>query len=254
MQIAKITSTNQYNFCFQRRLKPDEEKDYRQNALQPAFDYLGTQEVAMILHGTCYPEAEKDLGVGSPYGKVAAQLLPFEMLHGFNSNQLGPVGVIGNAQAISPYKSTVSTRNYLFLDLQELTTDKYAKILSKEDIDSVFEVSKSTGENYAYSKFPDAFANYDYCIKKAYRNFIDKSCFAFDGALELHKEYKDYKEKNASSLYKEALFNVLAKTYGTDDFEKWDELDANLLTRLAKKDPEASVRYKKIINLLWNDL
>ena len=248
MQIAKITSTNQYNFCFQRRLKPDEEKDYRQNALQPAFDYLGTQEVAMILHGTCYPEAEKDLGVGSPYGKVAAQLLPFEMLHGFNSNQLGPVGVIGNAQAISPYKSTVSTRNYLFLDLQELTTDKYAKILSKEDIDSVFEVSKSTGENYAYSKFPDAFANYDYCIKKAYRNFIDKSCFAFDGALELHKEYKDYKEKNASSLYKEALFNVLAKTYGTDDFEKWDELDANLLTRLAKKDPEASVRYKKIIN------
>jgi hypothetical protein len=86
MQVAKITSNHQYIPNFQRRLTPSEQRDYRQNALQPAFDYLGTQDVAMILHGTCYPESEKDIGVGSPYGKAASKLLPFEMLHGFNSN------------------------------------------------------------------------------------------------------------------------------------------------------------------------
>ena len=107
---------------FERKLTPKEEKDYRNNALKPALDYLGTQEVAMILHGTCYPQDKNDIGLGSPYGKVAVQLIPFEILHGFNSNQLGPVGVIyNNMESISPYKSTVSTRNYLFLDFSELT-------------------------------------------------------------------------------------------------------------------------------------
>ena len=253
MQVAKITSTYQQNPTFQRRLRPEEERDYRQNALQPAFDYLGTQEVAMILHGTCYPETEKDIGVGSPYGKVAAQLLPFEMLHGFNSNQLGPVGVLRDAQSISPYKSTVSTRNYLFLDLEELTTDKYAKILSKDDIDDVFEKSSDNGENYTYSKFPDAFANYEYCIKKAYKNFLDKASFAKDGALELHREFNEFKEKKGSVVYKEALFDVLSKTYGTNEFETWDELDANLMARIDKKDPEALARYKKVIHRSKDD-
>lgn len=59
---------------FQRRLTPNEEVDYRQNALQPAFDYLGTQDVAMIIHGTCYPEASRDIGVGSPYGKACGSI------------------------------------------------------------------------------------------------------------------------------------------------------------------------------------
>lgn len=248
MQVAKITSSYQYNPNFQRRLRPDEERDYRQNALQPAFDYLGTQEVAMILHGTCYPEAEKDLGVGSPYGKVATQFLPFEVLHGFNSNQLGPVGVLRDARSISPYKSTVSTRNYLFLDLQELTTDKYAKILSEDDINSVFETPSYTGKNYAYSKFPDAFANYEHCIKIAYKNFVNKAAFSQDGALELHNEFREFKERKGSALYREALFDVLAKTYGTNEFEKWDELDANLITRIADKEPVAIDRYKKVIH------
>jgi hypothetical protein len=229
-------------------LTPSEQRDYRQNALQPAFDYLGTQEVAMILHGTCYPESEKDIGVGSPYGKVASKLLPFEMLHGFNSNQLGPVGVIRDAQSISPYKSTVSTRNYLFLDLNELTSDKYARILSQKDIDSVFENPVQTGENYSYSKFPDAFSNYEYCIKIAHKNFKDKLSSKDIDALRLNNEFDDFKAKKASIVYKEALFDVLTKTYGTNNFNKWSELDANLISRIEAKDPEAIARYKKVIH------
>jgi hypothetical protein len=248
MQVAKVTSNNQYFPSFQRRLTPSEQRDYRQNALQPAFDYLGTQEVAMILHGTCYPESEKDIGVGSPYGKVASKLLPFEMLHGFNSNQLGPVGVIRDAQSISPYKSTVSTRNYLFLDLNELTSDKYARILSQKDIDSVFENPVQTGENYSYSKFPDAFSNYEYCIKIAHKNFKDKLSSKDIDALRLNNEFDDFKAKKASIVYKEALFDVLTKTYGTNNFNKWSELDANLISRIEAKDPEAIARYKKVIH------
>ena len=98
MKVAGIGINNTVNLPFQRRLTEREQHDYRNNALQPAFDYLGTEEVSMILHGTCFPETENDIGVGSPYGNAAAKLLPFEILHGFNSNQLGPVGVIRDAQ------------------------------------------------------------------------------------------------------------------------------------------------------------
>lgn len=247
MQISRITPSGSSLTSFQRRLTESEKEDYRKNALQPAFDYLGTKEVAMILHGSCYPELEKDIGVGSPYGEVTKTLLPFEKLHGFNSNQLGPVGVIRNARKISPYLSTVSTRNYLFLDLNALTDDKYANILSSKVINSVFENSKAQKENYSYSKFADAFANYDYCIKIAHKNFKEKVLQNDETALKLNDEYVKFKKQKGSGLYKEALFDVLSKTYGTDDFEKWDELDSNLISKLEDRNPEAVSRYKKVV-------
>lgn len=253
MLVNGIKLADRKTVSFERRLTPSEEKDYRQNVLQPAFDYLGTQEVAMIMHGTCYPEAEKDIGVGSPYGKVAAQMIPFEILHGFNSNQLGPVGVIFDAQHISPYKSTVSTKNYLFLDLKELTKDKYANILSDKDIDAVFNESESDGKNYSYSKFPDAFANHKYCMKIANRNFKEKLEENNPNAVKLNSEFEQFKKAKGKALYNEALFDVFAKMYGTQNFNEWDELDKDLVKRIDANDENAFNRYKKVVNMFKED-
>lgn len=238
---------------FQRRLTPDEEVDYRQNALQPAFDYLGTQDVAMIIHGTCFPQADQDIGVGSPYGKAAAQFIPFEMLHGFNANQLGPVGVIRNALDVSPYKSTVSTRNYLFLDFSKLTTGKYANILSKDIVNYTLNKSVSNGENYAYSDFPEAFANYKYLIRLAFKNFRKSLSNHDPAALALQDEFKQYKLQNKNIASREAVFKILADTYGTDDFNKWKDEDKNLISSLKSQDKNAVDRYKKIITRDNND-
>lgn len=246
MLIQRVGQYKSENINFQRRLTKEEEKDYRQNALQPAFDYLGTEEVAMIIHGTCFPETERDLGTGSPYGKAAAQLIPFEILHGFNSNQLGPVGVIRDAQHISPYKSTVSTRNYLFTNLDELTTDKYAKILSSEVINSMLDKVDDNGKNYAYSNFPEAFANYQYLIKIANRNFKEKLRNNDPDAIHLNNEFEQFKNKKGNDVYKDALFDVLVENYETMDFNKWSDLDKNLIPLLNKKNPEAIARYKKL--------
>lgn len=232
---------------FRRRLTPEEEKDYKQNAIEPAMKYLGTQEVAMIIHGTSFPETDLDIGVGSPYGKVAAQLMPFEILHGFNANQLGPVGVIRDPQHISPYKSTVSTRNYLFLDFSELATDEYAQILPKSVVESVFDKKVPTDKNYAYSNFPEAFANYDYCIKIATRNFRKKLKEGDPDAVRLNEEYKKFKEEKGDVVYKDALFDVLAKLYNTQDFTKWDEMDKNLISRLGQRETAARARYQKLV-------
>lgn len=232
---------------FKRRLTQSEEKDYTQNAIKPALDYLGTEEVAMIIHGTSYPESDLDIGVGSPYGKVAAQLMPFEMLHGFNSNQLGPVGVIRDPQHISPYKSTVSTRNYLFIDFNKLATDEYANILPKEVVESVFNKTASNGENYSYSQFQEAFANYDYCIKYANHNFKKKLQDNDPNAIRLNEEFKKFRKEKGDVVYKDALFDVLSNLYNTQDFTKWDDIDRDLISLLNQKDPAAKSRYQKVI-------
>lgn len=238
---------------FKRRLTQSEEKDYTQNAIKPALDYLGTEEVAMIIHGTSYPEADLDIGVGSPYGKVAAQLMPFEMLHGFNSNQLGPVGVIRDPQHISPYKSTVSTRNYLFIDFNKLATDEYANILPKEVVESVFNKTASNGENYSYSQFQEAFANYDYCIKYANHNFKKKLQDNDPNAIRLNEEFKKFRKEKGDVVYKDALFDVLSNLYNTQDFTKWDDIDRDLISLLNQKDPAAKSRYQKVISRSRDD-
>lgn len=246
MLVSKISNSNRTTFLFGRKLRKDEEQDYRENALQPAFDYLGTEEVAMIVHGTSYPEKAQDLGVGSPYGKAAAKFIPFEILHGFNSNQLGPIGVIRDAQHISPYKSTVSTRNYLFTDLNDLTTDKYANVLSQSDIDSMIDYTDDNGKDYAYSDFPEAFSNYKYLMKIANKNFKQKLANNDPMAQKLNEEFVQFKKEKGVNIYQDALFDVLTNEYKTMDFNKWSELDKNLIQELKNQNPKAIDRYKKI--------
>lgn len=246
MLVSKISNSNRTTFLFGRKLRKDEEQDYRENALQPAFDYLGTEEVAMIVHGTSYPEKAQDLGVGSPYGKAAAKFIPFEILHGFNSNQLGPIGVIRDAQHISPYKSTVSTRNYLFTDLNDLTTDKYANVLSQSDIDSMIDYTDDNGKDYAYSDFPESFSNYKYLMKIANKNFKQKLANNDPMAQKLNEEFVQFKKEKGVDIYQDALFDVLTNEYKTMDFNKWSELDKNLIQELKNQNPKAIDRYKKI--------
>lgn len=246
MLVSKISNSNRTMFLFGRKLRKDEEQDYRENALQPAFDYLGTEEVAMIVHGTSYPEKAQDLGVGSPYGKAAAKFIPFEILHGFNSNQLGPIGVVRDAQHISPYKSTVSTRNYLFTDLNDLTTDKYANVLSQSDIDSMIDYTDDNGKDYAYSDFPEAFSNYKYLMKIANKNFKQKLANNDPMAQKLNEEFVQFKKEKGVDIYQDALFDVLTNEYKTMDFNKWSELDKNLIQELKNQNPKAIDRYKKI--------
>ncbi|MGN0031311.1 MAG: 4-alpha-glucanotransferase [Candidatus Gastranaerophilaceae bacterium] len=231
---------------FGRKLTATEEKDYTQNALKPAFEYLGTEEVAMIIHGTCFPENNFDIGVGSPYSQEALNLLKFEKVHGFNSNQLGPVGVIRDANNISPYQSTIFTKNYLFTDIKELSQDKYANIVPEEVIKILFNKPQKE-HNYAYSDFPEAFANYQYIMKIANKNFKKKLEENNPTAIELNKEFEIFKQNKRNDIYKDALYDVLSKTYKTSDFNKWNDIDRNLIKELNDKNLEAIERYKKII-------
>ncbi len=251
----KINNINQYNLAFNRRLTSGEEQDYKNNGIIPALDYLGTNEVAMIIHGSSYPQNKNDIGVGSCYGKVAAQLIPFELLHGFSSNQLGPCGELSSVREVSPYKSSVGTKNYLFIDFEKLTENDYGNLLKPSDITCIANNKNVCNRNWAYSNFPNAFANYDYLIKKAYNNYKKSEReglqYSSEQFSKLHNEKIDFYSRDWKDLDNAAYFHVLSKHYGTDDFTKWDEIDKNLCN---KNNESTRARKEYLIRLYYKDM
>lgn len=250
MQIQKIYSPIGKSVYFERKLTKDEEQDYKNNVIKPALDYLGVKEFAMILHGSSYPQSKNDLGIGTPYGKVAAQLMPFELLHGFNSNQLGPTGELTSKQKISPYESSVGAKNYLFIDFSKLTQNEYGNLLDNETIEKTLGNTKDNGQNYAYSDFQDAFGNYKYLINKAYKNFTDNK--SDKNVQKLAKEYNNFYLSNKEKLDNSALYHVLKNHYGTDDFTKWNEIDKNLIKNI--DNPNSQERIAHLKHLYSKDL
>ena len=143
MRILGINST----LAFERRPKKEEEAELR-STINQAYKVMGTTDRVVITHGSCFPALERDTFIGSPYGKSAREYSKFLMLYGFNGNQLGPGGELGFDEkgiSRSPYSASAFANNRLFIDLEELTTEKYGKILPKQTYNKVtFEKSLKT--------------------------------------------------------------------------------------------------------------
>jgi len=240
MRILKINNT----INFQRRPTKEEEPDLK-SAIDKAYDIMGTQERAVITHGSCFPALGRDTYIGSPYGKSAKEYIKFLNLYGFNGIQLGPGGEL-RKNSPSPYNSSAFAKNRLFIDLEELTTDKYDHILSKETFNKVTR-SPQTGKNYDMTDFAEAEHTYNIALKESYKNFRANLFNGKPEALALSKDYVDFKNKFGTRLNDEAVFKILAREYGTDDFSKWNNpLDENLISEYENHNPEAFERYKQL--------
>ncbi len=261
MQVHKINSFPNINSSsfpavptFTRKLREDEKEDYNKNAIQAALDYLGVQSVAMILHGSCNPVIGNDLGIGSPCNEKTKDVIKLEKLHGFNANQLGPMGEVTRGD-ISPYSASVFALNKMFIDAEALTKDEYANILSEEEL-KTFRVNYHDSRTpYTYSKFFDSFENYDRIIKDAYFNFVDKVREKDPAALKLKKEYEAFRDKKGEKLTLAAVFEVLSKTYGTRDTDVWEsEIDRNLPALIKDNNQEALNRFRQIMQRSGDDI
>ena len=239
---------------FTRKLRENEKEDYNKNAIQAALDYLGVQSVAMILHGSCNPVIENDLGIGSPCNEKTKDVIELEKLHGFNANQLGPMGEVTRGD-ISPYSASVFALNKMFIDAEALTTDEYANILPEEELKEFRVNYHNSRTPYTYSKFFDSFENYDTIIKDAYFNFIDKIRENDPNALKLKDEYEAFKDKKGDKLTLAAVFEVLSNTYGTRDTAVWEsEIDRNLPALIKDNNQEALKRLRQIMQRSSDDI
>ena len=237
--------------CFQRRPKPSEEAGLRQT-INNAYEAMGTKERIVITHGSCFPAVNRDTYIGSPFGKAAEEYTKFLMLYGFNGNQLGPVGELeSDEEGIipSPYNSSAFAKNKLFIDLAELTTDKYGRILSKGTFHAITRTPEISGTNYIKTNFSRAEKIYNYALEEAYNNFRTNCKNGQPQALELEKEYKTFVNKHNQRLTEEGVFKALSSEYGTDFFEQWDNpVDRDLIELVKAGDSEAKQRYDELVN------
>ena len=101
------------------------------NIVTEALKILNKKHLAFISHANSFPAEEgKNTGFGSINSNAAKKLIDF--LSGvFTDVQLGPSGKTKSIDA-SPYTGTIFSNNPLFIDLEQLTTEKWHNILSKE--------------------------------------------------------------------------------------------------------------------------
>jgi len=243
MNIFKINTVN--NVSFTRAIRPDEEKDYAQTNVA-AKKFLGIKNLALVLHGSNFPQADKDLFIGSPFSAKAAETNDFLKMHGFDSIQLGPPGLIKQTEAneeedYSPYISSVNSKNYLFADMSKLATGSYANILKNADIEA--ETSKDYDKS-TMTDFEKAFGAYDRLFEKAYDNMNSKDDV---NANKLKAQFENFKEKSGEWLENDALFEVIKKEYQTSKIDEWSDLDKNLIKY--KNDPQ-SEKHEEAIDVI----
>lgn len=247
MRILGIRNTNYQNLSFERRLRKEEERPY-QETQKEALKVLGVDNLAMIIHGSSHPSVAKDGNIGSPISKGAKRLIRLEKLNGFNSEQLGPMGKLSKID-FSPYSAKVFAKNHLFINLEELTTEKYSNILSKKTYNYVTDVHKIPDKNYNNTDFLEAFENYDIALSEAYSSFKTKLNNGDENTLNLNTEFEEFKEKSSKWLLKDGLFKVLANVYGTDNFDEWkNPIDRNLINEVEHGNKNAILRYNQLLN------
>lgn len=240
MRILEINNS----INFQRRPTREEEPDLK-SAINKAYDVIGAKERVVITHGSCFPALDRDTYIGSPYGKAAKEYTKFLTLYGFNGLQLGPSGELQKGSN-SPYNSSTFAKNKLFIDLKELTTDKYGKILSEKTFNDVTRIP-FCDKDYDLTDFTEADHTYNKALSESFKNFKTNLAKGQPEAIALNNDFINFKVKHGTRLNDEAVFKILSREYGTDDFSQWDNpLDENLISEYENGNHDAFERYKQL--------
>lgn len=242
---------------FERRPKREEEAELKA-AINKAYNAMGTTDRIVITHGSCFPALGRDSYIGSPVGSAAREYIRFLQLYGFNGNQLGPCGKLENHKDginTSPYNSSAFAKNRLFIDLGLLTNNKYGKILSRESYYNVTQKPEITDKDYDMTDFNEAEKVYNDALKESYQNFKVNLAKGQPEAIKLNHEYEKFLSKYNIRLTDEGIFKVLARRYGTDNFDNWDnDLDKHLIPETKAGNRDAAQRYHNIISSNKNEI
>lgn len=183
--------------------------------IKEALKALGKKNLALIMHGSSFPSLQgEDVGFGSMNSSGGKAIIDF--LSGtFNAIQLGPAGKTKGCDS-SPYTGTIFSNNPLFIDLKQLTTEKWGKILSNETFEEIVEGnpnrdSGKTAYSYIFKTQPIA-------LKEAYKNFKESTS---KNIKKLQKTFEVYKRENSDWLDKDALYEALSIEHSNDYWPMW---------------------------------
>ncbi len=216
--------------------------------IKKALKALGKKNFVFIMHNGSFPSvAEENTGFGSINSSTGHRFIDYASGL-FDAIQMGPAGKTKSSDS-SPYTGTIFSNNPLFIDLKQLTTPAWGKILSFETFNNIVENNPNRNTNrtsYSYITKKQAQA-----LSEAYSNFIklnDKKMMA---------EFETYKAENDSWLDKDSLYEALSIEHDTDFWPNWkSKTDKNLFNpksieekmEYAKRIEEISKKYAKEID------
>lgn len=170
---------------------------------------LGIDRLVLQIHASSFPvDPDEDLGRGTPYSKKADKILEFAARLGFDTIQIGPMGLTERGNA-SPYNATIFSRNPMCLSLARLLDGGR---ISRNCADEIRAASKNTTNINRYV------AAYD-----AYRRLSSRVCARADGKNRASAQR--YLEANASWLVPDALYDVLCAEHGSSYWGDWGRTD-----------------------------
>ena len=181
--------------------------------IKKALKALGKKNLAFIMHNGSFPAAaNQNTGFGSINSEAGKEFI--EYASGlFDAIQLGPAGKTKGCDS-SPYTGTIFSDNPLFIDLKQLTTKAWNKILSEDTYNQIVNENPNkdtnkTAYSYIYKKQNEA-------LQEAWNNFKANPV-------------KQFKSENSFWLDKDSLYEALSIEHGNDYWPLWNsETDKNL--------------------------
>lgn len=173
------------------------------DAINKSLELLG-KKVKILMHGSCFPaELGENTGVGSPVAKGAQKVWKFIKQFGFSGIQEGPIGKTMLYDP-SPYNTSATSINELFIDVFDLAGEKWGKLVSKQKLKDLV-CDKLNLHNFDNDRET---ANLFSIIRK---ETLDKFLQTGEVPVEYTKMYGDNKEAIKKALEDEVNFYNGAK-------------------------------------------
>lgn len=220
----------------------------RVKTIKKALTALGKKNFVFIMHNGSFPAAAgENTGFGTINSDGGKEFINYAAGL-FDAIQMGPAGKTKKSDS-SPYTGTIFSNNPLFIDLKQLTTSKWHKILSEATFNEIVENNPSKGKNrtsYSYITIKQSQA-----MMEAYKNFVKLN------DKQLNKEFNKYKLENDSWLDKDSLYEAFSLENGSDYWPIWkNKQDKNIFNpksneekiEFAKRIDEISKKYAQEID------
>ena len=206
------------------------------STIRKALQVLGKKNFVFIMHNGSFPSVDNEnTGFGTSNSTGGRNFIDYAAGL-FDAIQMGPAGKTKISDS-SPYTGTIFSNNPLFIDLKQLTTDKWFNILSVETFSDI--VANNPNKNTNKTSYSYITKHQAQALSEAYNNFIKLN------NPNLNKEFEAYKKENDAWLAKDSLYEALSIEHGTDFWPNWKSTtDKNLFN---PKTPEEKALYAKRI-------
>ena len=218
------------------------------STIRKALQVLGKKNFVFIMHNGSFPSVDNEnTGFGTSNSTGGRNFIDYAAGL-FDAIQMGPAGKTKISDS-SPYTGTIFSNNPLFIDLKQLTTDKWFNILSVETFSDI--VANNPNKNTNKTSYSYITKRQAQALSEAYNNFIKLN------NPNLNKEFEAYKKENDAWLAKDSLYEALSIEHGTDFWPNWKSTtDKNLFNPktleekalYAKRIEEISKKYTKAID------